>query len=304
MPLRLTLFGEPLTPTNERARCHASHNLVSTPLPALPCRLLHNAPAAGDWNMAVDDVLLDTVADQGLAALRFYRWGEPTLSLGYFQAHTERSRHSSSRALPMVRRTTGGGALVHDHELTYALTLPASSGHTKDPTALTCLVHRALSEALASLGFPSEAISTCAAAIPAADQPEPFLCFQRRSRGDLLAREASSKKLPMPAAEGLHKVCGSAQRRRRGALLQHGGVLLGRSRHAPELLGMMDLGIEPGGCIPDSDFCETLAEAWATRIAETAGLTLAPSELSQAEQQAAQTLMEERFRSTEWTQRR
>jgi lipoate-protein ligase A len=56
--------------------------------------------------------------------------------------------------------------------------------------------------------------------------PEPFLCFQRRARGDVLCGE--------------HKLMGSAQRRRRGAMLQHGSLLLGKSACAPELPGVQD----------------------------------------------------------------
>ena len=70
-----------------------------------PCRLLIDPAAVGTWNMAADDVLLDA----GVAALRFYQWAEPTLSLGYFQPHL------AARAfpdLPWLRRATGGDAIL------------------------------------------------------------------------------------------------------------------------------------------------------------------------------------------------
>src|SRR5262249_20087454 len=87
-------------------------------------RLLPLEIADGATNMAADEVLLEG-AVAGTAALRFYGWSEPTLSLGYFQPESERHTDAQLSPLPVVRRATGGSALVHDHELTYALALPA-----------------------------------------------------------------------------------------------------------------------------------------------------------------------------------
>ena len=91
------------------------------------CRLLIDPPGAGAWNMAVDEVLLEWSAEQGGCCWRLYRWQEPTLSLGYFQPYDERRRHPASRDCPAVRRLSGGGAILHDAELTYSLVVP--SGH-------------------------------------------------------------------------------------------------------------------------------------------------------------------------------
>ncbi len=62
----------------------------------------------------------------GLASLRFYQWNQPTLSLGYFQSYEDRGRHAASQECTVVRRQTGGGAILHDRELTYSLILPAT----------------------------------------------------------------------------------------------------------------------------------------------------------------------------------
>jgi lipoate-protein ligase A len=86
------------------------------PLPSAPidvvahldCRLLIDGPAGGPWNMAVDEILLETTSSTGRAALRFYQWREPTLSLGYFQRFDDRSAHPTSGRLPVVRRSSGG----------------------------------------------------------------------------------------------------------------------------------------------------------------------------------------------------
>src|SRR5690242_1143259 len=89
-------------------------------------RLILDPPAPGSWNMAVDEALLETAADAGIATLRFYQWNEPTLSLGYFQAAAERNQHSMSSGCPLVRRASGGGAILHDRELTYSIAMRQS----------------------------------------------------------------------------------------------------------------------------------------------------------------------------------
>ena len=71
--------------------------------------------------MAVDEALLIDAAENGVATLRFYQWSEPTLSLGYFQRYDDRDQHAASRECAVVRRQTGGGAILHDRELTYSL---------------------------------------------------------------------------------------------------------------------------------------------------------------------------------------
>ena len=79
-------------------------------LPPSPFRLLLDPPAAGAWNMAVDEALLEAAAAEGQCTLRFYRWQEPTLSLGYFQAYADRWQHAASsqcRGGPSPERRRG-----------------------------------------------------------------------------------------------------------------------------------------------------------------------------------------------------
>ena len=61
--------------------------------------LLLDPPASGAWNMAVDEALLEAAAAEGQSDLRFYRWAEPTLSLGYFQTYGDRFQHEASRGV-------------------------------------------------------------------------------------------------------------------------------------------------------------------------------------------------------------
>jgi lipoate-protein ligase A len=229
--------------------------------------------------MAVDETLLETAAQTGLATLRFYQWSEPTLSLGYFQALAERQQHAASQGCTVVRRQTGGGAILHDRELTYSLALPCAHRLASDATSLYEAVHDALIAVLGSQGFAARRL---AIASQSAEAP-PFLCFQRRSAGDVLI------------AEG--KICGSAQRRRRGAILQHGSLLLARSPFAPQLPGLDELGgnyIEPGEFI----------DAWRRAIGRSLGLAFEVGQLSPGEIVSSSRLEREKYAHVAWTARR
>ncbi len=164
--------------------------------------------------MAVDEMLLERAQNQAAACLRFYGWNEPTLSLGYFQTYADRREHPPSLPCAAVRRLTGGGAIVHDAELTYSIALPGSHPLAARRDELYQTVHGCLIEVLADLGMTAR---MCQAADKIKTARQPFLCFQRRSPGDVLI--------------GQSKICGSAQRRGapgtpgRGAVLQHGSLL-------------------------------------------------------------------------------
>ena len=234
----------------------------------------------------------------------------PTLSLGYFQTYADRWQHAESRRTAVVRRPSGGGAILHDREVTYSLAVP--SRHPLAIRRLECYeaVHLALIEVLAQWGiqatlFPScsTAADICSTAAPGCDpelpQPraavlhaevavlhaprEPFLCFQRRSPGDVLV--------------GGSKIAGSAQRRSRGAVLQHGSVLLARSAAAPQLAGLEDVS---GQAIPP----DRLIKAWLIRLANVFAATWQDVPLSDAERHRVATLSVEKYASPVWIELR
>src|SRR4051812_42296912 len=169
--------------------------------------------------MALDEALLHTAENEGTATLRFYGWREPTLSLGYFQQHADRTLHSASENCTLVRRASGGGAILHDRELTYSIALPKAHPLALHAEPLYLATHRSLPAALVQFGVRAD-LCQPAENGRRATSDEPFLCFQRRTYGDVLVGRA--------------KVCGSAQRRQRGAVLQHGSILLAQSAFAPE----------------------------------------------------------------------
>jgi lipoate-protein ligase A len=100
----------------------------------IPCYQIPYAIAGGPANMALDEALLEWVAGRSDAVfLRTYGWLEPTLTLGYFQSLSEALAEPRWQWVPLVRRATGGGAIWHDYELTYAVALPGGSrGHRRD----------------------------------------------------------------------------------------------------------------------------------------------------------------------------
>ncbi|MCC6510024.1 MAG: hypothetical protein IT423_13035 [Pirellulaceae bacterium] len=211
-------------------------------------------PRLGESNMAIDRRLLEAAEQQGCAFVRLYRWSQPTLSLGHFQADCDRSQHPPSASLPVVLRASGGGAIVHDREWTYSVAIPVGRNKIGAATQLYDLVHGALVDGLQGMGWDAQQwvkpcanpnalsrtdvvsdLKGCAVATP--DEARPgqagnrsqaaFLCFQRRSCGDIVCEGS--------------KVVGSAQRRLGASVLQHGSILCASSQHAPELPGLAEL---------------------------------------------------------------
>lgn len=247
--------------------------------------LLVDPPQSGVRNMAVDEMLLERASDGGPAVLRMYQWSPATLSLGYFQRVEERATHEASRNCPLVRRSSGGGAIVHDRELTYSLALPTSHPLAAEPETLYRETHGLLVELLADFGL---AASLCERTLVSLGG-EPFLCFQRRSVGDVLIAG--------------HKVCGSAQRRAKGAILQHGSLLVERSPAAPELPGLRELASRP---LPSLDEIRIAwLTAWQARLARRGVAIVAVGEpLSATDEARCERIAEEKYGCESWQNRR
>ena len=234
--------------------------------------------------MAVDEALLADAADCRVASLRFYQWRQPTLSLGYFQSWADRPLHD----LEVVRRPSGGGALLHDRELTYAAVLPASHSLARGSTALYEAVHGALMEALAELGLATR-FHRDGGGESGQVTDNDYFCFVRRSEFDILATDA----LGCPAT----KVVGSAQRRRRGAVLQHGAILLAASPHAPELGGILE-------CTGADLSPQSLIESLVPRMAVALSMRLAAAESTESLDPERIQNLAQRYGSTAWLGRR
>jgi lipoate-protein ligase A len=234
------------------------------------CRLLPYAVADGPHNMAADEMLLEAAA-AGTASLRFYGWSDATVSLGYFQAHAVRPPH-----LPYVRRPSGGMMLVHHHELTYCLALPAEAAWQGGEPWLRRM-HRILGAALARFG-----IATHLHEAPDVHRDTP-LCFRHLTAGDLLIDGA--------------KVAGSAQRRHRGALMQHGGLLLAESPFTPELPGIQEL---TGRNLGSEQTIETIQKAFI----EQTGCNLLGAGWQEGERRRIEELIREKYARAVWNDKR
>lgn len=170
--------------------------------------ILLTAPLPGADNMALDEALLERAGATGEAVCRIYSWSRPTLSLGRNQSadgHYDTAR-AEGLGVDIVRRPTGGRAVLHHREITYAVAAPApETGSLRESYAA---VNRLLHDALARLG--AEVVD----AKPAGRAPVPSLapCFELPTRDELIL-------------DG-RKLVGSAQWRDDSAFLQHGSILV------------------------------------------------------------------------------
>lgn len=188
------------------------------------------APQSGAHNMQVDAQMLADALDHGTPSLRLYSWESATVSLGYFQKQADVPARFAG--LPCVKRLSGGGAILHEHELTYSFALPPGHGFSQ-PTDLYELAHAAVIQELATVN-----IAACLRRDfggRAGSPEEPFLCFERHNEFDVVLCDADQ-----PGFAGC-KVLGSAQRRRKGAVLQHGSLVLRRSVHTPDFPGVFEV---------------------------------------------------------------
>jgi lipoate-protein ligase A len=249
----------------------------------MTCRILPFETALGPANMALDQALLEEVArGEQPAYLRFYGWSIPTLSLGYFQRISDVHADPRWRSVPLVRRPTGGGAIWHENDLTYAIVVPASIPHARPRDALYRAVHAAIASALVELGLPADRRGDVSRNEPAA-RKRPLLCFTDPNPDDIVSHG--------------FKLVGSAQRRRGGAILQHGSVLLARSARVPELPGVCDV----------ADVSRS-PHGWlgrlALRIPAALGFAAEHSTVPEAARARARELERTVYRSVAWTEGR
>lgn len=262
-----------------------------------PCRLIVDPPQAGAWNMAVDEALLESAVAGGLPVFRLYQWSEPTLSLGYFQSVADRGQHPSSLSCRLVRRRSGGGAILHDRELTYALVIPPGL-KSLTPQQYYDLVHDAIVEILTPLAAESGLVVGKSAGISRPPAAEPFLCFQRRAIGDVVLAD--------PQAETDVKVAGSAQRKHRGAILQHGSLLIAQSAAAPELPGVVDLckGDLCGTRVEPTKFAGKLADLLAESVQRRGDFAWRHDKVTAIEHDRTVQILAERFAQSDWNNQR
>ena len=171
-------------------------------------RLLLAAPRSGAENMARDSALQARAARTGETVFSIYSWTRPTLSFGRHQPAAGLYDIGKIRSanVDVVRRPTGGRAILHDREVTYSVTAPLQGAAPLRETYAR--INRILLDGLGRLGVNAELASTTARAPAPSTRP----CFEAPGEGELVA--------------GGSKLVGSAQWRDDGALLQHGSILV------------------------------------------------------------------------------
>jgi lipoate-protein ligase A len=257
--------------------------------------------------MAHDQALLEGVQAGGPPVLRFYGWAPACLSLGRNQAVArpqEVAAAVAARGFDLVRRATGGAAVLHDRELTYSVAVPV--GVLGSPRGTYVAINRALVAGLRRLGVAAEAAESLdapgARGAPGATSNWDDPCFQAPAPGEVVV--------------GGLKLVGSAQRREGRTLLQHGSLLLaGDQTVVAECLAgdaaatAPTIATAPSGFTTLSTLLDPLP-TWSELVAalvagfESAlGLELRPDDLTAAERARIGPLMAH-FQSPAWTWRR
>ena len=261
-------------------------------------RLLVEGAQRGAWNMAVDEMLVEAVdAGRSAPVLRLYRWAPPCLSLGFSQPYAAAdAAFCAAHGVEVVRRPTGGRAVLHQHELTYAAAAPLGQGpFTQELQAAYQAICRALVAGLRAVGVAAELAGEPAGGMIKPTEAIP--CFVGPAAGEVVAAG--------------RKLVGSAMRRVGGAILQHGSILerwdgalqagaLGLADDAslrPAVVTIAEL----SGEMPEP---EELAAAVAAGFTGALGVSFVGSELSEEERGRAAFLARERYGHERFTVRR
>lgn len=259
------------------------------PVTELRWRLIVDPPRPGAENMARDHALARCL-ESGEGVLRLYGWERPTVSFG--RNEPARGRYDReeglARGLAFVRRPTGGRAVLHHQEVTYAVTLPERA--LGGPREAYRTINRGLVRGLGELGVAVEVAPE--GPVPGVDQGP---CFRAPAPGEITAVG--------------RKLVGSAQVRLEGSLLQHGSVIL---RGDQRLLGELREGRagtedDPAtvASLSSRDFTASEVVAALARGCRLAwGGRWAEGGYRSREEDAAARLEEERYGTEEWTWRR
>ena len=253
-------------------------------------RLLVHGPLPGPTNMAVDEALMED-ARRGRPTLRLYRWNPGCLSFGRNQPARDRydGDRVASLGYEVVRRPTGGRSVLHHREVTYAVVAPEEWGSLREAYLR---INRALAKGLRELGVDATVHETTAGPAP---RPTVRACFRDPLPGELTA--------------GGRKLAGSAQWRFKGALLQHGSLLLHNDQalvetfrsDAPPRLEIPAVGlVELLGREPESGELES---AIAAGFERELGAEVVSGELTDEERDRVERLRP-KYEDPDWTWRR
>jgi lipoyl(octanoyl) transferase len=267
-------------------------------------RLLITEPASGAWNMAVDEAILEKARDgQVLPTLRLYAWEPPCLSLGYAQSiHDVDFDLLTGRGWDVVRRPTGGKAILHADELTYSVIGPHS-----EPRLVGSVIesYRCLSSALLSALHRID--------LPAKAQSEVYTLSPRGANGPVCFEVPSNYEIVVKGK----KLIGSAQARKKEGVLQHGSLpLVGDLTRITEVLSFPSEEARRSAgerLLARATTAETVlgkpvswneaAQAFAWAFGEVLNLDLGEGGLTPEEQERARELVNTKYANQQWTER-
>jgi lipoate-protein ligase A len=231
-------------------------------------RYIDSGPNIGAYNMAIDEELLARAqAGEAMPVLRFYAWRPPAVSLGRFQKieTAVNAEVCKERGIDIVRRITGGRAVLHHRELTYSIISRTDNPlFPPDVRGTYKVIAAGLLSGLKNLGIHAEMVSRSNrhAALVKKDIRDPS-CFSSPSWYEIIVNGK--------------KIIGSAQRRVTGAFLQHGSILI---HYDPAL----EAEVIPGGGTAEAVTCigqelrrdvtlEEVKRAFKQGFAEALGIT-------------------------------
>ena len=265
-------------------------------------RLLKTPPSHGTWNMALDEAILEhTTRGDATPSLRLYAWNPPCLSLGHAQAFKDVDMaRLESRGWEVVRRMTGGRAILHTDELTYSVTGPVDEPRlTGSILESYNRLARALLMAVHDLGLPVEMKEGKA---DSNGQTNP-ICFEVPSTYEITV---NGKKL-----------IGSAQARRKEGVLQHGSlpltgdlsrivhalVFADESAREQAAQRLLDRATTVESVLGREVDWETAAQAFVHAFEARLGLSFEVGELTETELARAEELVKEKYAHPSWTER-
>lgn len=174
-------------------------------------RIIIQGPGHAFYNMAIDEAISEAVTRKlSPPTLRLYEWDRPSISIGYFQKTSDiDTRYCSKKGYPLVRRLTGGRAILHDAELTYSLsslsnTYLFNNSLIKTYTVISNALLRGLKQNGIEAHMSGRKRHNSGNKNPA--------CFKSMSYGEI---KVNGK-----------KIIGSAQKRYKDGFLQHGSILM------------------------------------------------------------------------------
>jgi lipoyl(octanoyl) transferase len=266
-------------------------------------RLIISPPSPGARNMAVDEAILEAVEqNKVLPSLRLYSWEPPCLSIGYAQSTKDIDYpRLSSRGWDWVRRPTGGRAILHTDELTYSVIAPLSDPRVSGGVLESYLrISTALLAALHSLNIPAES--------------QPSTSFGRNQENRAVCFEVPSNYEIIVYGK---KLIGSAQARRKNAMLQHGTFpLSGDLARITQVLAFSDDQNRNDAAtrlLSHATTAEMVLEteltlqdafnAFIFGFQSELNLELIPTELSEQENSCIEKLLQEKYTHPSWQER-